>query len=90
MLFPDSTCKHISSIRLNPGFWLVPGRQLHIRDANEVQRSPKVEDTLDFMNKTICHWAPLIYYMFMSSLSDLRSDFAVCRGVCHSNEQCDC
>jgi hypothetical protein len=28
----------------------------------------QIEDSLDFMNKTICHLAPLIYYMFMASM----------------------
>jgi hypothetical protein len=27
-----------------------------------------IEDSLDFMNETICHVAPLINYMFMSSM----------------------
>jgi hypothetical protein len=36
--------------------------------SNEVQCSFIIEDSLDFMNETICHVAPLINYMFMSSM----------------------
>jgi hypothetical protein len=36
--------------------------------SNEFNVAPAIEDSLDFMNETICHLAPLIHYMFMSSM----------------------
>jgi hypothetical protein len=36
--------------------------------SNEIQRNSIIEDSLDFMNKTICHLAPLIYYMFIAGI----------------------